>query len=1101
VELSIPIDRDLSPGAVGYVRVRLKGTPGEFWAPATAVANRRLTLSMPSSGFPEYKTRLGVDVLDAVFDAEEFSPSESGSSLVAPEWASVTSAPRAAAATTCPDLPSGASLPLYAPCSGGRLHRIVNAGTGANRKIGIVLVHGWSLSVGNSAMYYLAQGLVCHYSPSGCASWSAPQVPDSSRSLPAVAYFKALRAAIEPQLDTLYGGAPLYVFDYQSYREYTTSGQQLADSLKKVALADTLNGFVIVGHSMGGLVARRAAQILEAQPAHAQLIRGIVTLATPHMGTVLPALKLAGVFFPGISTPGGQSLLPVSFLPRQERTPLVAYAGDINGVASKNNLYYLPWRLLCSANGADCRNDGVVPVSSALPTSEFAGRGWSILRDVYKLYDHSQMKYEDGPTNDYLALYSSISADLAQLLRRAGATSLSFSSQPANTTVGTTLSALSVVVKDGLGKTIVAPPFQVTIALGSNSAGATLLGTRTVTTTNGVATFSDLSLDRTGTGYTLVASAVGWSATSTSFSVAAAPAPTIALSSPTAQFTTTVGGANPPSQNSLQVTNSGSGTLSGLSTGTITYQAGQPTGWLTASLSSATAPATVTLAAVTGALPVGTYTASVPVGSTAPFVTNSPRPITVTFVVTAASNPTIALSGSTATFAATVGGANPPSQNSIQVTNSGSGTLNGLSLGTITYQAGQPTGWLTASLSSATAPATVTLAVVTGALPAGTYTALVPIRSSAPFVTNSPRTISVTFTLSAAPASGTLMAGSGHVCTLTASSAAYCWGANGNGQIGNGTSGNHLLSPTRVLGGQVFVQLVGGDNHSCGRTVTNTVYCWGINHRGQLGDGTNTDRSTPTLAAGGMTFVDIAAGNEHTCGRTSTNAAYCWGRNDSGQLGDNTVWHSSTPRLVAGGLAFAQLAAGMVHTCGRTTANATYCWGRNLYGVLGNGTTIDQPTPIQIAGGHAFVAISSGWGHMCGRTASGTAYCWGYNVYGQLGDGTTSNRLSPTPVQGGHAFIQVDAGRLYTSCGRTTGNTAYCWGYNAWGQLGDGTTTDRWTPTIVSGGHSFSEIVAASASACGRTVGSVILCWGSGGYLGDGTFNDRLTPGPTLPIP
>lgn len=231
------------------------------------------------------------------------------------------------------------------------------------------------------------------------------------------------------------------------------------------------------------------------------------------------------------------------------------------------------------------------------------------------------------------------------------------------------------------------------------------------------------------------------------YTVTAAPAPTINLSASTANFAATAGGANPPSQTTIQVTNSGTGTLTGLSVGTITYQAGHPSGWLSVSLSSTTAPATVTLAAVSGALSAGTYTAFVPIASSAPAVTNSPRTITVTFTVTAAPAPTINLSATTANFAVSSGGANPPSQNTIQVTNSGAGTLSGLNVGTVTYQAGQPTGWLSASLSSTTAPSSVTLFAVTRWLPAGTYTASVPIASTAPQVTNSPRPILVTFTV------------------------------------------------------------------------------------------------------------------------------------------------------------------------------------------------------------------------------------------------------------------------------------------------------------------------------------------------------------------
>jgi plastocyanin len=240
------------------------------------------------------------------------------------------------------------------------------------------------------------------------------------------------------------------------------------------------------------------------------------------------------------------------------------------------------------------------------------------------------------------------------------------------------------------------------------------------------------------------------------FTVAAAPpAPTIALSSTTASFAATAGGSDPASQ-TVTVNNSGTGTLSGLTLDAPAYNSGQPTGWLTASLSATTAPAVITLNASTGSLPAGTYTATVAVRSSATGVTNSPQTITVTFTVNApAPAPTISLSTATIGFSATAGGSNPSGQ-TVSVSNSGTGTLSGLSLDPVAYGAGQPTGWLAAGISATTAPATITLNATTGSLVAGTYTATVTVRSSASGVTNSPQAISVTFTVAAPPPAPTI---------------------------------------------------------------------------------------------------------------------------------------------------------------------------------------------------------------------------------------------------------------------------------------------------------------------------------------------------------
>jgi hypothetical protein len=222
-----------------------------------------------------------------------------------------------------------------------------------------------------------------------------------------------------------------------------------------------------------------------------------------------------------------------------------------------------------------------------------------------------------------------------------------------------------------------------------------------------------------------------------SFTVA--PSPVIGLSSATLTFSAIQGGADPASQ-FITITNSGSGTLTGLGTGTITYGAGA-TGWLQAPiLSATTAPATLTVQPVTGALTPGTYTATIPVQSGV--ASNSPQNLTVTFTV--ASPPAIALSSASLTFTAAEGGANPASQ-FITITNSGGGTLSGLSTGTIIYGAGA-SGWLQAPvLSATTAPATLTLQPVTGALTPGTYTATIPVQSGV--ASNSPQTLTVTFTV------------------------------------------------------------------------------------------------------------------------------------------------------------------------------------------------------------------------------------------------------------------------------------------------------------------------------------------------------------------
>jgi alpha-tubulin suppressor-like RCC1 family protein len=155
---------------------------------------------------------------------------------------------------------------------------------------------------------------------------------------------------------------------------------------------------------------------------------------------------------------------------------------------------------------------------------------------------------------------------------------------------------------------------------------------------------------------------------------------------------------------------------------------------------------------------------------------------------------------------------------------------------------------------------------------------------------------------------------------------------------------------------------------------------------------------------------------------------------------------------VSGGLVLRTLTAGGRHTCALSATGAAFCWGWNGFGQIGDGTTTIRlsPVPVVISDQLGLVSITAGWYHTCGLTARGTAYCWGFNMYGQLGDGSTTNRTTPVAVTGSVSFANLSLGVNHT-CGKTTTGAVYCWGRNSSGQLGDGTTTDRAAPTVVKG--------------------------------------------------
>ncbi len=186
-------------------------------------------------------------------------------------------------------------------------------------------------------------------------------------------------------------------------------------------------------------------------------------------------------------------------------------------------------------------------------------------------------------------------------------------------------------------------------------------------------------------------------------------------------------------------------------------------------------------------------------------------------------------------------------------------------------------------------------------------------------------------------------------CGLSLDLTAYCWGDNTFGQLGTGPQ-SFATEPTAVAGAHKFTQLTVGESHSCGLTAEREAFCWGANFIGDVGDGTSTQRRTPVPVTGGLRFRRLgAAGAFHTCAITMSQRAYCWGFNNAGQLGDGTQADRSTPVAVAGKLRFRQIGAGEFHTCAVAMNHRVYCWGFNLDGELGNGTTTSSPTPVEVA--------------------------------------------------------------------------------------------------------------------------------------------------------
>lgn len=349
------------------------------------------------------------------------------------------------------------------------------------------------------------------------------------------------------------------------------------------------------------------------------------------------------------------------------------------------------------------------------------------------------------------------------------------------------------------------------------------------------------------------------------------------------------------------------------------------------------------------------------------------------------------------------------------------------------------------------------------------------------------------------PVSTQVAAGSYHTCALTTAGQVQCWGRNDYGQLGNGSISPRSPSSVPVSGLSNVVAIATGGYHTCALTTLGKVWCWGYNADGELGDGTTSSRGTPK-AVGIDNVVAITAGGHHTCALTTAGAAYCWGLNSFGQLGDGTNADSLTPVAVKS-LATGVLAirAGFAYTCALTATGGVQCWGNNDSGQLGDGTTTSRSVPMAVSDlSSGVVSIAAGGGYTCAIMTSGSVRCWGYNADGQLGDGTKgTDRLTPVDVKNLSNVLSLAAGEDHT-CATVKDGSAFCWGNDFYGQLGNGATTgDQLLPVPVNNiGFSFGAVSAGNFHTCALTAGGGVFCWGLNDYgqVGDGTFLNRDAP-------
>ena len=336
-------------------------------------------------------------------------------------------------------------------------------------------------------------------------------------------------------------------------------------------------------------------------------------------------------------------------------------------------------------------------------------------------------------------------------------------------------------------------------------------------------------------------------------------------------------------------------------------------------------------------------------------------------------------------------------------------------------------------------------------------------------------------------------AGGYHTCAILVDGMVQCWGNNEYGQLGNGYQQEYTV-PVAVR--NLSAELIsGGGTHTCVKLAGGAVECWGANSSGQLGDGTTTNAAIPVSVLSMTDAMKITTGGFHTCALLSNGVAQCWGDNRYGQLGDRTLTDRAIPVSVVDlGTGVDSIVAGEFHTCALLVSGVVQCWGQNTNGELGDGTTTSSAAPVTVMNLASGVkAITAGGAHACALLITGMVQCWGQNAYGQLGDGTTT--FSPTPVTVMNlagAAIAIAAGGSHT-CAMLANGIVQCWGKNADGELGDGTTKDKVFPVSVVGlmGEIMS-LVAGGGNTCALLAMGSVYCWGN--RAGDGSMALRLTP-------
>lgn len=423
---------------------------------------------------------------------------------------------------------------------------------------------------------------------------------------------------------------------------------------------------------------------------------------------------------------------------------------------------------------------------------------------------------------------------------------------------------------------------------------------------------------------------------------------------------------------------------------------------------------------------------------------------------------------------------------------------------TVTFQGAALVGTTVTLTGAATATAVADSSgtVHFGALPKGSYT-LTPSRPGCTFAPSSAtitldvRNATQAFTATLAPR---ISMGCYHGLVLKADGTVWAWGTNPNGELGDGTSTNRTTA-AQVPGLDHVVAISAGGWHCLALKADGTVWAWGDNQFGQLGDGTTTDRLSPVPVTALTNIVTVEAGYVHSLALTATGGLKAWGLNQAGALGDGTATNRANPVDVLGlSSGVKGMSAGFFFSVAVTTGGAVKAWGANTHGQLGDGTTTFHPQPVDVAGlGTGITAVSAGCWHVLALTSTGGVKAWGGNQSGELGDGTTTDRWTPVDVPSLTSGVAKVVATNYFSQALTAAGGAKAWGYGGFGNLGDGTYSTSCPAPVDVQGLTTGVIDLAGGYYSGHaiTAAAAYKAWGFNQYGALGTGNTISVNTPT----